>query len=164
MHLGPLQALIRLTRLIWGQASSVLGVGLSKPTWEGGFYPNRPGCLEGVSIPRNILSVPPSHHLLMPGSFCSNRWFPVGRPPQPQKGGLLFSQTLALSQAGKTLTRVLWRGTGPCAPIQGVINGCCQCNMNAHIEKPCFLSPSLSGRQLLLSLKSLGVTHMSPLS
>lgn len=75
-------------------------------------------------------------------------------PPQPRKGELLFSQTPALSWAGKTLTRALWRGTGPCAPIQDVINDCCQYDMNAHIEKPCFLSPSLSGRQLLLSLLS----------
>lgn len=96
--------------------------------------------------------------------FLLRQMVSCGPPPQPQRGELPFSQTLALSRAGKTLTRALWRGTGPCAPIQGMINGCCQYNMNAHIEKPCFLSPSLSGRQLLLSLKSLGVTHLSPLS
>lgn len=158
--LSPLQCLSRLERLIWGQLDQCLELA----------FPNPHG--RQTSIPTVLdawrLSLHPETSC--PQSFLHARVFLLQQmvscepPPQPRRVEAMFSQTPALSQAGKSLTRTLWRGTGPCAPIHGVINDCCQCDMNAHIEKPCSLSPSLSGRQLLLSLKLLGVTHVSPLS
>lgn len=159
--LSPLQALSRLTRLISGQVRSVLGAGLSKPTWEADVL-SQQACMPGGSPYTQKHPVP--QPFLHARAFLLQQMVSCGPPPQPRRGEPLFSQTPALSQAGKTLTRALWQGAGPCAPIQGVINDCCQSDMNAHIEKTCSLSPSLSGRQLLLSLKLLGVTHVSPLS